>query len=91
MKTPEEIKNGLAHCAADDCDDCPYQPDCMVGTDTLEADALAYINDLETAHRKGDSRYREERERETQRLYHSQGVSSDIDSPTKNDMGCVRR
>lgn len=47
MKTPEEIKQGLAHCAADDCDYCPYEPDCMVGTDALEADALDYIRQLE--------------------------------------------
>lgn len=53
MKTPEEIKKGLAHCAANDCNDCPYQyqPDCMMGNNVLEADALAYIQQLEAAHR----------------------------------------
>lgn len=47
MKTPEEIKRGLAHCANDNCDGCPYVGDCMTGTETLEVDALEYICNLE--------------------------------------------
>lgn len=50
MKTPEEIKRGLECCAIrKSCAACPYNDgkpsvECM---DTLEADALAYIRQLE--------------------------------------------
>lgn len=47
MKSFYDVRLGLAHCANDDCDDCPYERDCMAGTDTLEADALRYIERLE--------------------------------------------
>lgn len=52
MKTPEEIKKGLAHCSGDaeTCDGCPYRKEgdyedsCV---DSSHADALAYITQLE--------------------------------------------
>lgn len=50
MKTPEEIKRGLECCAIrKNCAECPYKDgklseECM---DTLEAEALAYIRQLE--------------------------------------------
>lgn len=51
MKTPEEIKKGLACCNTDtDCDgDCPYYRQCegVIELDALERDALAYIRYLE--------------------------------------------
>lgn len=47
MKSFYDVRLGLVHCANDDCDDCPYERDCMAGTDTLEADALRYIERLE--------------------------------------------
>lgn len=51
MRTPEEIKKGLACCAKaslEECDHCPYVKDC----DNFEAgnlyrDAIAYITQLE--------------------------------------------
>ena len=53
MKTPDEIKKGLARCASDKCfgedELCPYRSEgadyCMT---TLAKDALAYIRELET-------------------------------------------
>ena len=48
MKTPEEIKKGLACCTGSPmCSDCPYY-DCSDCND-VEADALAYIQQLEEA------------------------------------------
>lgn len=51
MKTPEEIKKGLACCNTDtDCDgECPYYRQCegAIEVDALERDALAYIEQLE--------------------------------------------
>lgn len=52
MKTPEEIKKGLAHCSGDaeTCDGCPYRKEgdyedlCV---DVSQTDALAYIIQLE--------------------------------------------
>ena len=52
MKTPEEIKRGLEHCNGSSAkcgDGCPY---CVTPDDdpcwaTMEADALAYIRELE--------------------------------------------
>lgn len=46
MKTPEEIKNGLAICTEDECcRDCPYNNgSCDM---QLERDALTYIQQLE--------------------------------------------
>ena len=49
--TPEEIKRGLKCCIDGDCDSCPYyeaKKDCG---DRLKIDALAYIRQLEAAHR----------------------------------------
>lgn len=49
MKTPEEIKKGLAHCAIGECDGCPYADDCVVafGITAGAMDALEYIQQLE--------------------------------------------
>lgn len=51
MKTPEEIKKGLACCAKaslEECDHCPYRNDCDIfEACNLYRDALAYINQLE--------------------------------------------
>lgn len=65
MKTPEEIKKGLEICSLMrpchrlTCKDCPYDEECrkmcdkedVVPGSILMKDALAYIHDLETAHR----------------------------------------
>lgn len=53
MKTPDEIKKGLQHCSEDGCKGCNYEEDCNMadGFGVLAYDALAYINDLEAAHR----------------------------------------
>lgn len=50
MKTPDEIKKGLACCSAKDkCGaDCPYGDNCDLGGMELERDALDYIQQLET-------------------------------------------
>lgn len=49
MKTPDEIKKGLECCHdAVKCEQCPYQPECdLPFGDIVEADALAYIQQLE--------------------------------------------
>lgn len=49
MKTPEEIKQGLKHCAEDGCKGCNYEYECNMadGFSTLAYDALAYIQQLE--------------------------------------------
>lgn len=51
MKTPDEIKNGLACCAKaslEECDHCPYGNDCDIfEACNLYRDALAYIKQLE--------------------------------------------
>lgn len=50
MKTSEDIKNGLEHCAEDGCKRCPYEDDCYMtdGFSVLAWDALAYITQLES-------------------------------------------
>jgi len=56
-RTPEEIKKGLELCignsdlSEDYCEKCPYIPDASC-RDTLEIDALAYIQQLEAAQPK---------------------------------------
>ena len=52
MKTPEEIKNGLACCdeaSGEECYHCPYMIDCETfdNAGNLSRDALAYITQLE--------------------------------------------
>lgn len=51
MKTPDEIKKGLACCAKaslEECDHCPYGNDCDIfEACNLYRDALAYITQLE--------------------------------------------
>lgn len=51
MKTPEEIKKGLAACSADEChgqhEGCTYQ-DQFFRTMRMCGDALAYIQQLES-------------------------------------------
>ena len=51
MRSPEEIKKGLACCAKaslEECDHCPYGNDCDIfEACNLYRDALAYINQLE--------------------------------------------
>ena len=51
MKTPDEIKKGLACCAKSSleaCEHCPYRKDCdNFNAGNLYRDALAYINRLE--------------------------------------------
>lgn len=53
MKTPDEIKNGLEHCAqSEPCVDCVYdRRDFPICVRRMEGDALAYIQQLEAAHR----------------------------------------
>ena len=51
MRSPEEIKKGLACCAKaslEECDHCPYGNDCDIfEACNLYRDALAYIKQLE--------------------------------------------
>ena len=51
MKTPDEIKKGLACCAEcskEACEHCPYMKDCdNFDAGNLYRDAIAYINQLE--------------------------------------------
>ena len=51
MKTPEDIKKGLAQCCDKGvgCLGCPYDGDCHdpLSTVNVEEDALAYIQQLE--------------------------------------------
>ena len=51
MRSPEEIKKGLACCAKaslEECDHCPYGNDCDIfEACNLYRDALAYITQLE--------------------------------------------
>ena len=51
VKTPEEIKKGLECCAAEwaECEECTYCDGCVMrgGNENLDADALAYIKELE--------------------------------------------
>ena len=51
MRSPDEIKNGLACCAKaslEACDHCPYVKDCdNFDAGNLYRDALSYINQLE--------------------------------------------
>ena len=51
MKTPDEIKSGLQHCAipgADTCVDCPYDDGHVDCAKYKNEDALAYIQQLES-------------------------------------------
>lgn len=54
MKTPDNIKKGLEHCAEDGCKKCPYEDDCNMadGFSALADDALTLIRrqeaDLDT-------------------------------------------
>ena len=54
-RTPEEIKKGLECCVsiAPKCDVCPYEGECLLpfGSEP-ESDALAYIQQLESAQPK---------------------------------------
>lgn len=50
MKTPDEIKKGLACCVTDGCDRCPYEECNRVFVDAMvecTLDALKYIQRLE--------------------------------------------
>lgn len=49
MKTPDEIKKGLECCQTPiKCEQCPYEPECELPFgDAINADALAYIQQLE--------------------------------------------
>ena len=49
MRTPEEIKQGLQHCAGDGCEECNYESVCYGadGMTRLPGDALYYIMQLE--------------------------------------------
>lgn len=49
MKSPEEIKKGLEHCADESCKGCSYEADCMLtdGKTECALDALGYIQQLE--------------------------------------------
>ena len=51
MRTPDEIKKGLACCAKSSleaCGHCPYRKDCdNFNAGNLYRDAIAYINQLE--------------------------------------------
>lgn len=52
MKSPDDIKKGLAVCATldGDCENCPYDDGRqLLCVDQLKKDALAYINQLEDA------------------------------------------
>lgn len=53
MRTPEEIKQGLRHCAGDGCEGCNYESVCYGadGMTRLPGEALYYIMQLEAAHR----------------------------------------
>ena len=67
MKTPEEIKRGMEHCAEIGCKDCPYEEDCkMFDEFTIPAeDAYLYIQQLEQDNAQKDERIRQlEREKE---------------------------
>ena len=50
MKAPNEIKLALEICAADSCRGCPYEAD--YDCDNKNKDALAYIQQLESAQPK---------------------------------------
>lgn len=48
MITPEEIKAGLECCAIrKKCTECPYNENCAECMSIMEAEALAYIRQLE--------------------------------------------
>lgn len=47
MKTPEEIKKGLAYCVNDSCCDCPYDLGLRC-SDEVMLDAITYIQQLES-------------------------------------------
>ena len=64
MKTPEEIKKGLYHCGTLDvgCAGCPYDEDCHTqgaGSCSVEVDALAYIQQLESDNESKQKRIEE--------------------------------
>lgn len=67
MKTPEEIKRGMEHCAEIGCKGCPYEEDCkLFDRFSIPAeDAYFYIQQLEQDNARKDERIRQlERERE---------------------------
>ena len=53
-RTPEEIKRGLECCSVDglSCSNCSYCVSCDADIHALERDALAYIQQLESAQSK---------------------------------------
>ena len=53
-RTPEEIKKGLECCSVDglSCSNCSYCVSCDADIHALERDALAYIQQLESAQSK---------------------------------------
>lgn len=51
MKTPDEIKKAIAYCAEGECGYCKYHNNWQTCTEELLNDALAYIQQLEAAHR----------------------------------------
>ena len=61
-KTPEEIKKGLECCAAEwaECEECTYCDGCVMrgGNENLDADALAYIIQLEETVAKQKEQYK---------------------------------
>ena len=61
MKTPEEIKRGMEHCAEIGCKGCPYEEDCKMfdGFSTPAEDAYFYIQQLEQDNARKDERIRQ--------------------------------
>lgn len=49
MKSSDQVKSGLMHCAEDWCKGCPYDGDCMSmnGFSECARDALEYVQQLE--------------------------------------------
>ena len=67
MKTPEEIKRGMEHCAEIGCKGCPYEEDCKMfdGFSIPAEDAYFYIQQMEQDNAQKDERIRQlEREKE---------------------------
>ena len=61
MRTPEEIKLGMEHCAEIGCKDCPYEEDCNLFDrfSNLAEDAYFYIQQLEQDNAQKDERIRQ--------------------------------
>ena len=61
MKTPEEIKRGMEHCAEIGCKGCPYEEDCKMfdGFSIPAEDAYFYIQQLEQDNARKDERIRQ--------------------------------